>query len=61
MTEQQKANAYGQLLNEHTRLHNQVNEIKSQNQDMTFEQKKKVMELQARQVQIMNNIKKLFT
>jgi hypothetical protein len=60
MTEQQKANAYGQLLNEHTRLHNQINEIKSQNLDMTFEDKKKVMELQARQAQIMNSIKKLF-
>jgi hypothetical protein len=60
MTEQQKANAYGQLLNEHTRLHNQINEIKSQNLEMTFDQKKMVMNLQARQVQIMNSIKKLF-
>ena len=35
MNDIQKANIYGQLLNEHTRLHNQINEIKGQNNDLS--------------------------
>jgi hypothetical protein len=61
MTETQKANVYGQLLNQHTRLYNQINEIKSQNQDMDFKQRRQVMELEAQQHQIMRQIKKLFS
>jgi hypothetical protein len=59
MTETQKANVYGQLLNQHTRLYNQINEIKSQ--DMDFKQRRQVMELEAQQHQIMRQIKKLFS
>ena len=61
MTEVQKANAYGQLLNEHTRLYNQINEIKSQNSELDFKGKRMIMDMEARQLQIMRQIKLLFT
>lgn len=61
MTEHQKADAYGQLLNEHTRIGNKVNEIKGQNIELSKEQLKQIDVLQNRQVQIMAEIKKLFS
>jgi hypothetical protein len=38
MNETQKAEIYGQLLNDHTRLHNQIQEIKGQNLELNQEQ-----------------------
>lgn len=61
MTEEQKAQIYGQLLNEHTRLHNQINEIKGQNLEMNPKQQKEVRILENRQVEIMNKIRLLLT
>ena len=60
MTEQQKADAYGQLLNEHTRISNKVSEIKGQGIELTKEQQKQIEILQNKQLQIMSRIKSLF-
>jgi hypothetical protein len=57
MNEQQKAEQYGKLLNEHTRLGNQVSEIKGESIEMTPSQEKRIKELQSKQIQIMNNIR----
>jgi hypothetical protein len=60
MTEQQKADAYGQLLNEHTRVGNKISEVKGQNFEMTKDQLRQIEILQQKQIQIMEKIKKLF-
>lgn len=60
MTEQQKASLYGQLLNEHTRLHNRINEIKGQNLELTPKLQTEVRKLEMQQLDIMNKIKMLF-
>jgi len=61
MTEEQKAGIYGNLLNEHTRLHNRINEIKGQNIDLNQEQIRQIRELERQQVIIMNKIKILMS
>jgi hypothetical protein len=60
MTEQQKANLYGNLLNEHTKLFNEINLIKSENFELNPQQSKQVKELEMKQAQIMQQIRKLF-
>jgi len=60
MNESQKAQAYGELLNEHTRIGNRVNEIKGQNIELSKDQQRQIELLQNRQIEIMENIKKLF-
>jgi len=60
MTNEQKASAYGQLLNEHTRIGNQISEIKGQNIDLDEKQKQKVRQLESLQVKIMRDINRLF-
>jgi hypothetical protein len=60
MTEQQKANLYGNLLNEHTKLFNEINLIKSENLELNPQQNKKVKELEMKQSQIMQQIRRLF-
>lgn len=61
MTEQEKAMMYGHLLNEHTRLHNKINEIKSQDLDLTPKNQTEVRKLEAQQMDIMRKIRMLFT
>jgi len=61
MTEEQKAAAYGQLLNEHTRLHNRINEIKGQNLELTPKLLAEAKKLEQLQMDIMNKIKMLLT
>ncbi len=61
MNESQKASLYGQLLNEHTRLHNKINEIKGQNIDLNRAQITEIVQLEARQRQIMQQINILMT
>jgi hypothetical protein len=61
MNESQKAAFYGQLLNEHTRLHNQINEIKGQNIDLNKSQMDDIRKLEMRQLQIMKQIKQLMS
>jgi len=51
---------YESMLNEHRRLLNQIADIKASSFDLNESQKKQVKELEARQVQIMNQMKVLF-
>jgi len=59
MNDQQKADQYGKLLNEHTKLGNQVSEIKGENIEMNSSQQARIKELQTKQIQIMNTIRKM--
>ena len=61
MSAEQKAQIYGQLLNDHTRLHNQINEIKGQNIDLNPKQIQEIRQLEQRQVQIMQQIHRLMS
>jgi hypothetical protein len=61
MTEQYKAQKYGELLNEHTRLSNQVSSIKGEDIEMNQQQMERIRQLQNRQIQIMEEIKKLLS
>jgi len=61
MTEQQKADMYGRLLNEHTRIHNKINEIKGQNIDLNQKQLQEIRSLENQQVQIMKKINQLLS
>lgn len=59
MTNDEKAAYYGRLLNEHTKLQNQVSEIKGQSIDLNPEQIRQIKELEGRQINIMNEINRL--
>lgn len=61
ISEEQKASIYGQLLNEHTRLHNQINEIKGQNIELNQKQLQDIRNLEGRQRQIMQQINQLMS
>ena len=56
ISNEQKAQIYGQLLNDHTRLHNQINEIKGQNLELNDKQRQQIRELEQRQFTIMRQI-----
>jgi hypothetical protein len=58
---EQKAQIYGQLLNDHTRLHNQINEIKGQNIELNQKQLMEVRQLEQKQLQIMQQIHRLMS
>lgn len=60
MNHEEKAVMYGQLLNEHTRIGNQISEIKGQSIDLNIQQRNKIKELEGRQLQIMDTLKRLF-
>ena len=60
MNLESKARVYGELLNEHTRIGNQISEIKGQNIDLDEKQKQKVRQLESLQVKIMRDINRLF-
>jgi len=60
MTQEQKAQMYGNLLNEHRRISNKISDVKSENFELNPEQSKKVRELEAQQVALMEKIKTLF-
>lgn len=61
MNQEEKAQKYGELLNWHTRIGNQISEIKGQSIELSKEQITKVKELQAKQIEIMNSINKLLS
>jgi hypothetical protein len=61
MNDIHKANLYGQLLNEHTRLHNQINEIKGQNNELTKELLHQIQKMELQQRKIMNDINRLLS
>ena len=56
MTNEQKAEKYGQLLNEHTKISNAINEIKGQSIDLNKDQLNKIKQLESQQIWIMNVI-----
>lgn len=60
MNQEQKAQIYGNLLNEHTKLFNEINRIKGESLELNSDQAKKVRELENKQAQIMDQIKRLF-
>jgi hypothetical protein len=51
---------YETLLNEHRLITNQISDIKANSYDLNESEKNKVLELQKRQVELMNRIKVLF-
>jgi hypothetical protein len=61
MNETQKAEIYGQLLNDHTRLHNQIQEIKGQSLELNQEQIGKIKYLEEGQRRIMSALNKLMS
>jgi hypothetical protein len=61
MNNDQKAKIYGQLLNEHTRLQNEISSIKGESIDLNQQQMTKIKELQKRQLKIMNDINRLLS
>ena len=61
ISNEQKAQIYGQLLNDHTRLHNQINEIKGHNIDLNQKQLQQIRELEQRQMVIMRQINQLMS
>ena len=61
MNDEFKAQRYGELLNEHTRLSNEVSSVKGESIELSGEQKERIKKLQNRQVQIMNEINKLLS
>jgi hypothetical protein len=61
MNETQKAEIYGRLLNDHTRLHNQIQEIKCQNLELNQVQIGQVRQLEEGQRRIMSALNKLMS
>jgi hypothetical protein len=59
MTEEQKAQIYGSLLNEHTKCFNEINRIKGESLELNREQMYKIQQFEERQRQIMNEISSL--
>ena len=59
MSESEKANLYGMLLNQHTKLHNQINEIKGQSIDLTNSQITEIKRMEIAQMGIMRQINQL--
>jgi hypothetical protein len=60
MNDEQKAQVYGSLLNEHTKYFNEINRIKADNLDLNREQRLKIQELENKQLEVMEKVKKLF-
>jgi hypothetical protein len=58
---QDKRIIHGQLMNEHRRLANEVADIKAENYELNDEQKRRVAELQRRQMIIMKQLENLLS
>ena len=61
MTQEEKAQIYGNLLNEHTKCFNEINRIKAESLDLNNEQKQRIIRLETRQNEIMRHINKLLS
>jgi len=61
MTEEQKGQIYGQLLNEHTKCFNEINRIKGNSLELNQDDKNKIKKLEQRQFEIMQQVKNLFS
>lgn len=57
---QDKRIIHGQLMNEHRRLANEIADIKANSYELNEEEKRKVGELQRRQLIIMKQLENLF-
>jgi uncharacterized protein YdcH (DUF465 family) len=51
---------YESLLNEHRKIQNEISDIKANSFELNQEEKRKVQELEKRQVQLMNQMRVLF-
>lgn len=51
---------YETMLNEHRRLTNQILEIKGEHYEMNDDQKRRINELEKKQIYLMNQMKTLF-
>jgi hypothetical protein len=60
MNQELKAQTYGNLLNKHRMISNQISDIKSENFELNQEQVQKVRILESKQVEIMTKIRQLF-
>ena len=60
MNQELKAQTYGNLLNVHRQISNQISDIKSENFELNQEQIQKVRALESKQIEIMAKIKQLF-
>lgn len=61
MTTEQKAQVYGNLLNEHTKCFNEINRIKGESLELNQEQRLRIQRLEQRQAQIMQEVNKLLS
>jgi hypothetical protein len=61
MTNEQKAQQYGQLLNEHTRLGNKIASIKGESIELNTSQLNEIRNLESKQVQIMNSLQRMMS
>jgi len=61
MTNEQKGQVYGRLLNEHTRVGNQISEIKGESIELNTQQKDKIRQLESTQLKIMRDINRLMS
>ena len=61
MTQEEKAQIYGSLLNEHTKLFNEINRIKGESLELTREQQQRIVDFERRQMQIMEQVKRLLS
>jgi len=59
MTQEQKSQMYSSLMTQHTRLDNQINEIKAENFELNDEQMGRIRALQVKQGQIVYQMQQL--
>ena len=59
MDNEQKAAIYGRLLNEHTRLQNEISSIKGESIELNQQQSIRIKEFEKKQIGIMNDINRL--
>lgn len=59
MNQEQKAKFYNFLLNEHTKLSNQIQQIKSESVNLNSNQENRIKDLEYKQVIIMQEVEKL--
>ena len=61
MTQEEKAQIYGSLLNEHTKCFNEINRIKGESLDLNNEQRQRIVKLENRQNEIMKEVNRLLS
>ncbi len=59
MTQEQKSQMYSSLMTQHTRLDNQINEIKAEHFELNDEQMGRIRALQVKQGQIVYQMQQL--